>query len=531
MKHQPDGSHSSTRPRSGEALRSRAAALRAASAAAALALLALTACSGGEADPASAGASASPSPSPAPTRATGKRDELTVVDTAHIPGLKEQTSTEKLEGGVEAELSYPRIPKAGPFADRLAEITEQEARDFAGVEKGAKSYSVDWQVSAAGGNVLGVRLIQREKDDDGERTGYSTYWYNTESGRTSYSTELLAGQRQLEKFDRMVKKRLKDTGSVDTASLHPIAELYDSIGFNPDGDMVVEFDEGEIAPAKKGRVRAVVPKKQVEPLLSPFGQRAQKAAVTVTPEFAIDTAASAPKDGPPEGSVPGTFATAGDDVDCHDPDSKCIALTFDDGPGARTPELLDALAEHDAKATFFLTGGPVREHPETVRREYAEGHELANHTVHHPDLTSLGHDAVAEELETVTELVRRETGYSMDLMRPPYGATDGGVAEVTEKLGQAQILWSIDTNDWRDHDAGLVSDRAVERARPGSIVLMHDIHGTTVDAVPEILKRLSDKGYTMVTVSQLLGETEPGRKYLNGHPKQPEASPSAGPSD
>lgn len=222
------------------------------------------------------------------------------------------------------------------------------------------------------------------------------------------------------------------------------------------------------------------------------------------------------------------MAAADSEVDCSDPESKCIALTFDDGPGARTPELLDALAEYDARATFFVTGGPVREHPDVVRREYAEGHEVANHTVHHPDLTSVGKDEIDEELSTVNELVRRETGYTMDLMRPPYGATDGQVDEVTERLGQAQILWSIDTNDWRDHNPGLVADRAVEDARPGSIVLMHDIHDTTIDAVPDILKRLDEKGYTMVTVSQLLGETEPGRSYIDGHP-EPEESPS--PSD
>lgn len=491
----------------------------------ALALLALAGCSGDEAEPTSSGASASAEPTPA----KGAEDELTVVDTAHIPGLREQTTTDSAEGGVDIELSYPRIPHAEPFADRIAELAEQEGRDFAGAVPKAESYSVDWQVSAAGGNVLAVRLIQHEKSDDGERTGYSTYWYNTESGRTAYSTELLDGQGRLEKLDTLVKKRLKDRDGVDTASLYPIAELYDSIGFNPDGDLVVEFDEGEIAPAKKGRVHAVVPEKQARPLLSSFGKRAKKAAVVVTPGFEITKAASAPKDSEAEGNVPGMLSTA-PDVDCQDADSKCIALTFDDGPAGRTPEILDALAKHHARATFFVTGEPVREHPETVRRAYAEGHELANHTVHHPDLTSLGPDDVTDELTTVNTLVRRETGYSMDLMRPPYGATDEGVADVTEELDQAQILWSIDTNDWRDHDAGLVSKRAVKRAQPGSIVLMHDIHDTTVDAVPRILERLDEKGYTMVTVSQLLGETEPGKEYIDGHPSEPDPSPTASPS-
>ncbi|GAA4918176.1 polysaccharide deacetylase family protein [Streptomonospora salina] len=443
-----------------------------------------------------------------------------MVGADHIPGLREQTTTDSVDG-VDVELSYPQIPNAEPFAERIAALAEQEAHDFAGSVPGAESYTVDWQISVAGGNVLAVRLTQREKDGDGERTGRSTYWYNTESGRTAYSTELLDGQSRLEELDTLVKERIADREGVDAARLYPIAELYDSIGFNPDGDLVVEFDEGQVAPADQGSVHAVVPEKQADPLLSPFGERAQEAAVVVTPEFEITSAASAPKDGEDPGNVPGMLSTAPDDVDCQSSEAKCIALTFDDGPGGRTPEVLDALADYDARATFFVTGGPVREHPGTVRRTYAEGHELANHTVHHPDLTSLGEGGVAGELTTVNRLVRRETGFSMELMRPPYGATDDGVADVAADMEQAQVLWSIDTNDWRDHDAGIVTDRAVERARPGAIVLMHDIHDTTVDAVPRILKRLDGKGYTMVTVSQLLGATDPGGTYTDADPSHP----------
>ncbi|WP_242677009.1 polysaccharide deacetylase family protein [Streptomonospora litoralis] len=527
MKHHPLGLHMTPLcPRPPKAAGFRSADVRAASAAVALAL-ALTACTGGEADPAASGGSASPSPSSTP--ATGERDELTVVDSKHIPGLEEKTVTEDLAGGVEAELSYPSIPNADPFTDRLAEIIKLEAHDFAGAEPDAKSYSVDWDVSVARGNVMAVRLTQREKDGDGERTRHSTYWYNTESGHTAYSTELLAGQEQLEKLHSLVEDRLLDRDGVRSASLQPIAEVYDSLGFNANGDLVAEFDEGQVAPAGKGRVRAVVPADEVRPLLSSLGERAQQAAVVVTPKFEIEQAASAPKGGKSAGSVPGMHPPAAGEVDCDDPSSKCIALTFDDGPGARTPRLLNALEKHDAKATFFVTGGPVRQHPDTVRRTYAEGHELANHTVHHPDLTSIAKSGVTDELTTVNKLVRRETGYTMDLMRPPYGATDGAVADVAEKMGQAQILWNVDTYDWRDRDAGIVSDRAVQRAQPGSIVLMHDIHSTTVKAVPEILERLDDKGYTMVTVSQLLGETEPGKKYTEGKPEESPDSPSPSP--
>ncbi|WP_394353810.1 polysaccharide deacetylase family protein [Nocardiopsis mwathae] len=457
---------------------------------------------------------------PERAKATGEADELTVVDLDNVPDVTEEKK-ETEENGVTASLSYPKVPNADPLAKRLDEITDRERDDFLGAVPKAESIKIGWNLSVAGDDVMAVRLTQDEKDDEGERTAWATYWYDTATGTTAYSTELLAGQQELETLDGLVKKALKenDGDKVDTSHLYPILRSYDSMGFNPDGDLVVEFDEGQVAPVKSGRVSAVVAKADVEPLLSDFGRKAQTAAVVVTPDYRIEEEPAAPKDGSKAG-VPGVFATRDDDVDCSDPESKCIALTFDDGPGERTPELLDTLAKYDAKATFFLTGGPVREHAATVRREYAEGHELANHTVHHPDLTRQAEVRIRAELSTVNDLVRRETGFDLELMRPPYGATDDKVAKIAKEQGLAEIIWSVDTNDWKDRDSSVVAKRAVKGAKPGSIILMHDIHGTTIDAVPSILKQLDEKGYRMVTVSQLLGDTEPGESYFNGHPEE-----------
>ncbi len=458
-------------------------------------------------------------------KATGEADELTVVAPENVVGLGEEKTTE--DGDVAVEVSYPTIPNAAPLTDSLARITDQEVTDFTAANPGAEKITIGWDLSVAGDDVVAVRLARDEKDSEGERTGYTTYWYDAKSGHTAYSTELLAGQQELDSLDALVKEELKDEGDVGTAELHPIARLYDSMGFNPDGDLVVEFDEGQIAPVESGRVNAVISADDAAPLLSGFGERARAAATVVTTDFQIAKAATAPKGDPSGSNVPGVLQAHGDGPDCSTPESKCVALTFDDGPGSRTPEILDVLAEHDAKATFFVTGEPIREHPTTVRREYADGHEVANHTEHHPDLAGLSADGVREELSAVDALVRRETGYTMDLMRPPYGSTNDTVAEVTEELGQAQIIWDVDTNDWRDRDSGTVAQRAVSGAQPGSIILMHDIHDSTVDAVPSIVERLDEKGYTMVTVSQLLGTTQPGRSYLDGVGQEPEGGADA----
>nr|WP_239648776.1 polysaccharide deacetylase family protein [Nocardiopsis chromatogenes] len=452
-------------------------------------------------------------------RPEGEPDALTQVAPDTVSDLGEEKRSED-EGGVDVEIAYPTVPGAEPFAEELDSIVEEKADDYRAAVSGAEALDMKGALSAAGPDVLAVRLSLEEKNSDGEHTGSSTYWYDTATAHTAYSTELLDGQKGLDELNKLVEERLEEDG-VEPEALYPIAGLYDSVGFNPDGDVVVEFDQGQVAPASEGALHAVVPREDAEPLLSDFGRRAQETATQVTPDLVLDEAGT-PKDGG-AAEVPGRLGPeAPADVDCSDPESKCVALTFDDGPGGRTPELLDTLAEYDAKATFFVTGEPVREHLRTVRREYAEGHEVANHTVTHPDLTTVGEDRVRDELAEVNGLVSRETGERPVLMRPPYGATNDDVASVSAELGLAEIIWNVDTNDWKDRNASIVADRALKGAAPGAIILMHDIHGTTIDAVPEIVKGLDEKGYSMVTVSQLLGETEPGESYLDGAPDEPE---------
>ncbi|GLU46217.1 hypothetical protein Nans01_05680 [Nocardiopsis ansamitocini] len=455
-----------------------------------------------------------------------------MVDRALVVGLGEESDSGD-EGGVRSDVSHPTIDGAEPLNERLAELTAQELADFKAANPGAKAFGLSWELTAAGDDVVGVRFTRDEEDSDGPRTGYATYWYDAATKHPAYSTELLAGQEQLVELNGIVKEHLSANDKVDVSAIHPILRLYDSMGFNPAGDLVVEFDAGEVASVSEGRVHTVVKRDEAAPLLSDFGTRARDTSTRVTPDFAVDPSPAAEPSTEPSAAaaaepvaIPGVFSQLEPPVDCSTAEAKCVALTFDDGPGDRTEELLDVLAEYDAKATFFLTGGPVREHPTTVRREYAEGHELANHTVNHPDLRKVSDKRLAEELSTVNALVRRETGYTMDLMRPPYGATNDKVAEAAEEHGLAEIIWSLDTNDWKDRNAGVVTSRTIKGVKPGSIVLMHDIHSTTIDSVEKTLKKLTERGYTMVTVGQLLGETEPGQSYFDGYPAAESPSPS-----
>ncbi|WP_043618281.1 polysaccharide deacetylase family protein [Nonomuraea candida] len=194
---------------------------------------------------------------------------------------------------------------------------------------------------------------------------------------------------------------------------------------------------------------------------------------------------------------------------------KCVALTFDDGPGEHTWRLLDLLRSRDVRATFFVIGQMVAADKggRVVRRIVEDGHELGNHSWSHPPLAELPPEALKRELRHTADLVWKLTGVRMRVMRPPYGSTDDQVEAETRREGLAQILWSLDTLDWRDRVAATVAKRA-GRAEPGSIVLLHDIHRSTVDAMPAVLDTLGKKGYTFVTVSELYGRTPaPGRTY------------------
>jgi peptidoglycan/xylan/chitin deacetylase (PgdA/CDA1 family) len=207
----------------------------------------------------------------------------------------------------------------------------------------------------------------------------------------------------------------------------------------------------------------------------------------------------------------GIVAPAG--VDCAV--QRCVALTYDDGPGVHTNRLLDTLGRENAKATFFMVGTNVSTNPATVRRMRDMGMELANHTINHPDLTGLGSGSIDYQLAETNQRIRNAAGVTPTWMRPPYGARNSTVDAVARTNGLGVVIWSVDPYDWRDRNSSTVTSRVLSQVQPGSIVLMHDIHGTTVDAAPAIVRGLHDRGYTLVTMTELVGNAQPGRVYTS----------------
>ena len=193
--------------------------------------------------------------------------------------------------------------------------------------------------------------------------------------------------------------------------------------------------------------------------------------------------------------------------------SKVIALTFDDGPGPYTAQLLDILDQHGAKATFFLIGSKVSSQANVVRSIHARGHQLGNHSWSHPELPKLPVNQIAGEIDRTNDAIKQSTGVTPTVMRPPYGAVNSAVLEQLRLRGMSSILWSVDTRDWADRNSDIVCSRAVAGAHPGAIILMHDIHQTSVNAVPCILSTLKQQGYSFVTVQGLLGNMAAGAGY------------------
>lgn len=203
-----------------------------------------------------------------------------------------------------------------------------------------------------------------------------------------------------------------------------------------------------------------------------------------------------------------------------------VAITFDDGPSATlTPKLLDILKERKVRATFFVVGQNAAEYPDILKRAVAEGHEIGNHSWSHPQLTSLGAAGVKAQIEKTNAAIKAAIGRDPVVMRPPYGATNSRLDKLfAQTYGMKVILWSVDPLDWKYRNADRVKREILSQVGPGGIILVHDIHASSVAAMPGTLDALLASGYKFATVSELLA--------MQGHaPATPSPSPSAAPAE
>jgi peptidoglycan-N-acetylglucosamine deacetylase len=198
------------------------------------------------------------------------------------------------------------------------------------------------------------------------------------------------------------------------------------------------------------------------------------------------------------------------------PHSKIVALTFDDGPGASTPLILDILKKYKVKATFFVIGKNAKKNPAMVERIVAEGHQIGNHTFnHHLDAAVEPPSWLKRELDSTSSVIRTITGTAPSVFRPPHGWRNPWMIKECIKQGLVLVMWSIDSHDWQMKSSEYIQHRVLHGAGEGSIILMHDRVNTgndkgmpaTVEALPQILDSLSRAGFTFVTVSELAAKS------------------------
>ncbi|WP_053372678.1 polysaccharide deacetylase family protein [Paenibacillus sp. FJAT-27812] len=190
-------------------------------------------------------------------------------------------------------------------------------------------------------------------------------------------------------------------------------------------------------------------------------------------------------------------------------EEKLIALTFDDGPDKRyTTEILDILKEKGVKATFFVVGQQVSKNPEVLQRIVDEGHAVGNHTYHHKDLSKLNKQQIIEEVKTADAAIKKAIGFTPILFRAPYGAVSDTLKVLLKSNNRDLVGWNIDTRDWAGTSSADIRKMIKNEAKPSGIILMHSFGGkhikNTVQALPDVIDDLVKKGYTLVTVDQII---------------------------
>ncbi|MEG1550753.1 MAG: polysaccharide deacetylase family protein [Oscillospiraceae bacterium] len=190
---------------------------------------------------------------------------------------------------------------------------------------------------------------------------------------------------------------------------------------------------------------------------------------------------------------------------CVGTHEKKLAITFDAAWGADdTNKLIEILKQYNAKATFFVVGDWAKKFPDSVKAFHAQGHEIANHSYSHKQYTKLSYDEIRNDIMKCNEEIKKSIGTMPTLLRAPSGAYSNDTIKAATSLSMSTIQWSVDSLDWQGLEIAEIVKRVDTAAENGSIILFHNDVKNTPEALKEILKRLSKKGFSFVTVSELI---------------------------
>ncbi len=186
-------------------------------------------------------------------------------------------------------------------------------------------------------------------------------------------------------------------------------------------------------------------------------------------------------------------------------EEKKVAISFDAAWGAdKTDGIIALLREYDVQATFFLVGFWVDEYPDKVKKISDAGFEIGTHSNTHPDMALLSFDKVKEELTLSTQKIEKITGKKVELFRPPYGSYNNQLIDVADSLGLKTIQWNNDSLDWKGLSGTNIASRVVQKAKNGSIVLMHNNSDNIIEGLRLLLTNLKQKGYEITSIGDLI---------------------------
>lgn len=413
-----------------------------------------------------------------------------------------QTSREKVS------IEYP-ITKNNKINKTIAQVITRDDRDFRYIATNVLSFNqpmtetISYQITHNNSAALSIIVNIKQDIHGAHPVSLTHFWtFDKKSGEVISLSDLTEqSEKAAEEIVAAARNNLKETikqrqqPELDLNETITQETLSNFIITDGGNSIAWPIGQASLLPSAYGEMTIKVPIDAVAKYLQ--NPTARKLAnIPKPPE---------PKPAPkPAPAAPAPASTTG---------NKVIALTFDDGPGPYTAQLLDILDQHGAKATFFLIGSKVSSQANVVRSIHARGHQLGNHSWSHPELPKLPVNQIAGEIDRTNDAIKQATGVTPAILRPPYGAVNGVVLEQLRLRGMSSILWSVDTRDWADRNSEIVCSRAVAGARPGAIILMHDIHQTSVGAVPCILSALKQQGYSFVTVQGLIGNMAAGAGY------------------
>lgn len=429
-------------------------------------------------------------------------------------------------------LQSPSIDGLEAF-NTLVETELEDARlrfatDNTNVDKAV--FNTRWQLAQRSGPWITVLVTRETFAGAGWGSEFTSYVANVETLGASTSARLVEPGKlqQLVEITAAAITKLQGRAPLregETWSAAIGTELARSLVPDADGDLLVQVAPGILTAYSDGAFVVEIPHREAINLLTADGAAWLAVGIAAQEPAALPEEPVVPEPAPTPSPSPTTEVSTvepapvapaaaqpspGAEVDCDA--VACVALTFDDGPGRHTDRLLDTLRDAQVPATFFILGSAIAGKEATLQRMVREGHALGNHTWDHPDLTGLSPEQVEEQLRLTSEAIMAASGVAPTSLRPPYGAFVPGQTP----SGQLPVvLWDVDTEDWKNRNVAETTKRAVTGVKPGSIILLHDIHPTSVDAVPGIIRKLQEAGYVFVTVPTLLGQMEPGAVYYS----------------